>query len=242
MGAIIGYSCLLQCKSDLQIHSVLNIYKCTLSRYEAGFKECATGCIFPRALNCNICVCSLVQCSSEMIERLLGVVWQGLARSHFSAQTSLHQRYLYVHGFKCKLSRENNVLVLNPKLSPLAQGVPRPRVMADWGFILKKNIAIYYFSAFTKIFPRHPLLAIYQRWNTAPDGSWPGLCGQFYVLRPVQYWLFVTVCMISSSMGSSCHWSPGGSNRYRRKISQNKSLIFLAKLKGGLQFVRFMIR
>lgn len=51
----------------------------------------------------------------------------------------------------------------------------------------------------------------------------------------------VTLCMISSSMGSSCHWSPGGSNRYRRKITQNKSLIILAKLKGGQQFVRFMI-
>lgn len=59
------------------------------------------------------------------------MVWQGLARSHFSAQTSLHQRYLHVHGFKCKLSRENNVLVLNPKLSSVAQGVPGPGVMAD---------------------------------------------------------------------------------------------------------------
>lgn len=47
--------------------------------------------------------------------------------------------------------------------------------------------------------------------------------------------------MISSSMGSSCHWSPGVSNRYRRKITQNNSLILLAKLKGGQQFVRFMI-
>lgn len=40
-------------------------------------------------------------------------------------------KYLHMHGFKCKLSIENNVLVLNPKLSPLAQGVSRPPVMAD---------------------------------------------------------------------------------------------------------------
>lgn len=93
--------------------------------------ERATACIFPRALNRNISVCSLVQCSSRMMKRLLGIVWQGLARSHFSALTSLDQRYLDVHGFKWKLSMKSTVLVLHPEASPLAQEVPRPPAKAD---------------------------------------------------------------------------------------------------------------
>lgn len=32
-----------------------------------------------------------------------------------------------------------------------------------------------------------------------------------------------------------------GCNRYVKKISQNKSLLFLAKLKGGQQFLRFIV-
>lgn len=116
---------------DLRIHSGLSICECTLSRSEVGFKERATACIFPRALNHNICVCSLVQCLSTTMKRLLRVVWQRLAKSHFSAPTSLDQRYLDVHVFKCKLSIKSNVLVLNPKVSPLAQEVPGPPAMAD---------------------------------------------------------------------------------------------------------------
>lgn len=46
---------------------------------------------------------------------------------------------------------------------------------------------------------------------------------------------------ISSSVGGLCHWSPGGSDRNGKKISQNKSLIFLAKLKGGQQLMKFMV-
>lgn len=65
------------------------------------------------------------------MKRLLGVVWQGLARSHFSALTNMDQRYLDVCGFKWKLSMKSTVLVLNPEVSPLAQEVPRPPAKAD---------------------------------------------------------------------------------------------------------------
>lgn len=47
---------------DLRVSSGLNIFECTLGRYEVGLKEHATACILPRALNHNICICSLVQC------------------------------------------------------------------------------------------------------------------------------------------------------------------------------------
>lgn len=124
IGAIIGYTYWIllffrveNILDDLGIYSGLNICECTLSRYEVGFKERATACIFPSALNRNICVCSLVPCTSRKMKRLLGVVWQGLARPHFSVLTSLVQRYLHVQGFKCKLSIKSNVLVLSEKFS-----------------------------------------------------------------------------------------------------------------------------
>lgn len=96
---------------DTQIYPGLNICDCTLSRCEVGFKEHATACIFPTALNRNICVCSLVQYLSRTVKRLLVVVGEGPARSHFSALTNLDQRYLDSPEFKWKQSMKSNVLV-----------------------------------------------------------------------------------------------------------------------------------
>lgn len=165
---------------DLRIHSGLSICECTLSRSEVGFKERATACIFPRALNHNICMCSLVQCLSRTMKRLLRVVWQRLAKSHFSALTSLDQRFLDVHIFKCKLS-------IKPKSISSGSGSSRATSNGRLSVYSEKIPVFIIFLYSGNFFPRYPLLAPYQRRNTEPDGSWPDLCGHFYVLRPLQH-------------------------------------------------------
>lgn len=134
---------------DLRIYSGLNICECTLSRCEVVFQERATAWVFPRAFNRNICVCSLVQCSSRTMKRLLGAVGQGLAWSQFSALTNLDQRYLEACGSKSKLSIKSSVLVINPKIPPPAQEVPRPPAVAHPAFILRK----YHYLLFLYILP-----------------------------------------------------------------------------------------
>jgi len=106
------------------------------------------------------------------MKRLLGAVWQGLARSHFSALTNLDQRYLDVHGFQCKLSIKTNVLILNPKIPPLAQELPGPPAMADWMSILRKYHYLLFFYTL-QIFPQTstfvciPEMQYYNSWILA---------------------------------------------------------------------------